>query len=151
MNSNMASRAERRDPKIVSYTMSRIRGKDTSIEMALRRALWKAGLRYRVHVRKLPGTPDVVFTSAKVAVFCDSSFWHGRSWDVKKARLGTNREFWIRKIERNMARDVRVTNELQSLGWQVLRFWDVDIERDAPECVKRVADALRKSGQIPSS
>ena len=105
-----------RDPKIVSFTMSRIRGKDTSIELKLRRALWSAGHRYRLHVRGLPGTPDITFMKARLAVFCDSSFWHGRNWEAKKVRLANNRDYWIAKIERNMSRDARVSGELIKWG-----------------------------------
>ena len=127
-----------RDPRVVSYTMSRIRGKDTSIELALRRALWEAGLRYRIHARWLPGTPDIVFAKARLAVFCDSSFWHGRAWEAKKAKLVTNRDFWVAKIERNIARDRRVTDALGLMGWHVLRFWDIEITKDIAACLSRV-------------
>jgi DNA mismatch endonuclease, patch repair protein len=136
--------AAMRDPKIVSYTMSRIRGKDTTIELRLRRALWEAGYRYRLHVRNLPGTPDIVFLRPRVAVFCDSSFWHGRNWAEKKSRLVSRREYWIMKIERNIARDIRVSNELSEIGWRVLRFWDVDIEKRPTECVREIAQAIGK-------
>lgn len=132
-----------RDPKIVSFTMSRIRGKDTSIEMKLRRALWSAGHRYRLHVRGLPGTPDIIFPKARIAVFCDSSFWHGRNWEAKKVRLANNRDYWIAKIERNMSRDARVSEELMKAGWMVIRFWDADIDRDVEACVRTIVAGLR--------
>jgi DNA mismatch endonuclease (patch repair protein) len=133
----------KRDPKVVSYTMSRIRSRDTSIEVSLRRALWTAGHRYRVNVRGLPGTPDIAFLKARVAVFCDSSFWHGRNWQAKKARLITNRQFWIAKIERNMHRDIRVSDELRAIGWHVIRFWDEEIQRDLDKCVDQIVVILR--------
>src|SRR5438045_4883790 len=118
--------------------MSRIRGKDTSIEISLRKALWRTGLRYRVHYRRLPGSPDVAFPKARVAVFCDSSFWHGRNWPELRERLFTRREYWIARIEKNMARDRAVDVTLREMGWSVLRFWDVDITSDLDGCIRRV-------------
>lgn len=135
-----------RDPQIVSYTMSRIRSKDTTIELRLRRALWAKGYRYRVNVRGLPGTPDIVFPRARVAVFCDSSFWHGHDWEDKKKRLAANREFWIAKIERNMARDRRVAGKLREAGWRVLRFWDADIQKKLEDCVLMIVREISVSG-----
>jgi DNA mismatch endonuclease (patch repair protein) len=140
-----------RAPEVVSYTMSRIRGKNTGIELALRRSLWRAGLRYRLHRKGLPGTPDIIFSTAKVAVFCDSSFWHGRDWATKKSKLKTNRNFWIAKIERNMARDVRVSQQLRSMGWIVLRFWDLQIEKDLATCVRAVTEAIRSRTELRPS
>jgi DNA mismatch endonuclease (patch repair protein) len=132
-----------RDPKVVSYTMSRIRGKDTGIELTLRRALWQIGLRYRIHYKGLPGTPDVVFSKQRIAIFCDSSFWHGREWEAKKARLRGNRDYWIKKIERNIARDLRVTDQLRSMSWLVLRFWDIQIETDVSKCLGAITKAIK--------
>ena len=91
-------------PEQIHYNMSRIRSKDTQIEVKLRKELWSRGLRYRKNVRSVPGKPDVAFIGKKVAVFCDSEFWHGYDWDVRKAAIKTNREYWIPKIERNMER-----------------------------------------------
>ena len=138
----MPTRPKRRDPAVVSYTMSRIRSTDTGIERRLRYALWAKGFRYRKNYRRLIGTPDIVFVGKKVAVFCDSSFWHGRRWQQLKKRLKSNRDYWIAKIERNKARDRRVNRSLRRKGWVVIRFWDVDIEQKLPECVKRVSEAL---------
>ena len=122
--------------------MSRIRSTDTGIELRLRRALWAEGLRYRKNYRGLIGTPDIVFIGKRIAVFCDSSFWHGRQWKRQKKRLKTNRDFWIAKIERNKARDRRVNRALRRGGWTVIRFWDIDIEQNLTECVKRVSQAV---------
>jgi DNA mismatch endonuclease (patch repair protein) len=122
--------------------MSRIRGKDTSIEIALRRALWAEGLRFRKNVAKVLGKPDVVFARAKVAVFCDSSFWHGRYAERSLARITSNREYWRKKILGNVARDKRVTRQLRHDGWIVLRFWDDDIETNVHLCLAKVRDAL---------
>lgn len=90
-------------PEQRSRTMSHIKGKDTSIEVILRKALWHKGIRYRKNYKKLPGTPDIAITKYRIAIFCDSEFFHGYNWEVKKQKLGHNREYWIKKIERNMA------------------------------------------------
>ncbi len=134
---------EPRDPT-VSKTMSRIRSRDTSIELQLRRALWSAGLRYRLHASDLPGKPDIVFRKAKVAVFCDSSFWHGRDWTRRRERIRSNPEYWEAKISRNMDRDRAVNDRLQRLGWTVLRFWDSEIMGDIESCVTTVVAELRQ-------
>jgi DNA mismatch endonuclease (patch repair protein) len=127
---------------VVSYVHSRIRKKDTKPEVALRRALWAAGLRFRKHYEGASGTPDIAFTKVKVAVFCDGLFWHGHNWEERKLRLVSNRECWIPKIERNMSRDERVNRELQEAGWTVLRFWESDIKRDLAGCVELVRQAV---------
>jgi DNA mismatch endonuclease, patch repair protein len=130
----------------VSFRMSRIRSKDTAIELALRSALSAQRMRFRKHYRTAPGCPDVAFPGAKVAVFCDSSFWHGRDIQALKKRLRTNRSFWVAKIERNVARDRAVDAHLRKVGWKVLRFWEEDLVGRLPWCVDkivRVVDARR--------
>lgn len=124
--------------------MRRIRSKDTSIELALRRELWKRGIRYRKNVQDLPGKPDIVFKKAKVAVFCDSEFWHGYDWDSRKDKIGTHREYWIPKIERNIQRDREVDADLENLGYEVLRFWGKDILADPSACADKVQTAIEK-------
>ena len=92
-------------PEQRSLTMSHIRSKDTKIERILRNALWHKGYRYRKNYKQLPGSPDIAITKYKIAIFCDSEFFHGYNWEIKKQKLGQNKEYWIKKIERNMARD----------------------------------------------
>ena len=92
-------------PEQRSRAMSHIKGKDTSIEVLLRKALWHKGIRYRKNYKKLPGTPDIAITKYRIAIFCDSEFFHGYNWEIKKQKLGHNQEYWIKKVERNMARD----------------------------------------------
>ncbi|MCC6381437.1 MAG: very short patch repair endonuclease, partial [Dehalococcoidia bacterium] len=106
--------------------MSRIRSRDTGLELRLRRALWAAGLRYRLAARNLPVQPDVVFPGAKVAVFCDSSFWHGRD-PARIERIKTNQPYWRARIAKNVARDRFANASLHELGWLVLRFWDEEL------------------------
>lgn len=121
-----------------SYRMSRIRSKDTKIEIALRAALTKKGHRYRKHYKKVPGCPDIAFVGRKVAVFCDSSFWHGRDIKKLKKRLKSNRQFWVNKIEGNVSRDRRIDRELRNLGWTVLRFWEEDIGERIDWCINKI-------------
>ncbi len=121
--------------------MQHIRSKDTSIEVKLRQALWSEGIRYRKNDKELPGKPDVVISKHKIVVFCDSSFWHGRDFEKKKP-VDTNHEYWDKKIRRNMERDKEVNKLLESIGWTVLRFWDVDINKQIEECVYKVKKAI---------
>lgn len=121
-----------------SKNMAAIRNKDTGIEIALRKELWRRGLRYRKNYRRLPGTPDIVFIGKKVAVFCDSEFWHGYDWEKRKDKIGSNREYWIPKIERNIRRDSDVEVELLALGYEVLRFWDHEIKKDVSACADHI-------------
>lgn len=130
--------------------MRRVKGKDTAPEMTLRRALWRRGLRYRVHAADLPGKPDIVFRGDKVAVFVDGDFWHGNQWRLRgKASLadqmGTvhNTTYWTEKIERNMARDRRNDAALRRMGWKVIRIWESALKRSAARSAARVERALR--------
>ncbi len=120
--------------------MRAIKSKDTKIEVVLRHELWKRGFRYRKNARNVFGHPDIVFVSKKIAVFCDSEFWHGYDWNIRKANIKSNRSFWISKIERNMVRDKEVNEYLTSHGWRVLRFWGEQILKDTAGC----ADIVEK-------
>ncbi len=124
--------------------MKNIRGKDTTIEVILRKALWEKGYRYRKNCRNLPGTPDIVLTKYKIAIFCDSEFFHGKDWEVLKPRLekGDNGEFWVSKISRNKERDDEVNKKLLFQGWTVIRFWGDDIKRHTDECVKVIQEVI---------
>jgi len=121
-------------------TMSHIKGKGTSIELKLRKALWHEGLRYRTNYRKLPGSPDITITRYKIAIFCDSEFWHGKDWRRLRRKLakGNNPDFWIAKIRRNRQRDRQVDRRLAVMGWTVLHFWEDDIDRRLGQCVGTV-------------
>lgn len=90
------------------------------------------------------GTPDICFKRWKVAIFVDGEFWHGRNWGEAQHRIKSNRDFWYRKIERNMARDQRVNEELRNAGWTVLRFWDSEINASLEECADRIEAVLRE-------
>ena len=119
---------------------------DTKPELILRRALWRKGLRYRKNCRDLPGNPDIVFRGSRVVVFVDGDFWHGRDWPTLKAKLkrGHNAEYWLRKIERNTARDREKDRALRMAGWHVLRVWESEVYRDLNDVVRRVETTIRQ-------
>lgn len=127
-----------------SKTMSKIRGKDTKIEIALRKALWEKGYHYRKNYKELPGSPDIVLTKYKLAIFCDSEFFHGKDWDVLKPKLekGKNPDYWVKKIQRNIDRDRETDQRLLFLGWTVIHFWGKDILKDTDACVKIIEEAI---------
>ena len=125
--------------------MQAIKSKDTSIELSLRKALWHKGIRYRKNYKLLPGKPDIVITKYRIAVFCDSDYWHGYDWENRNQRIKSNREYWIPKIERNMQRDKEVTAQLQAMGWTVLRFWEWQIKKRLDECVNTIMEAVEAS------
>lgn len=127
----------------ISFNMKQVKNKDSKIEMALRKELWSRGLRYQKNVTSIFGKPDLVFKGKKVAVFCDSEFWHGYNWEERKKDFKSHQEFWIPKIERNMERDKEVTEELQKQGWIVLRFWGKEIKKNAGGCADIIEKAVR--------
>lgn len=126
----------------ISYNMRRVKNKDSEIEMLLRRELWSRGLRYRKNVSSVFGKPDIAFIRKKIAIFCDSEFWHGYNWEERKLDFKSHQDFWIPKIERNMARDREVNEKLREQGWQVLRFWGKEIKKGPSACADRVLKAL---------
>ncbi len=124
--------------------MQHIKSKDTKIEMKLRKALWKRGFRYRKNYYQLPGKPDIVFTKYKIAVFCDSEFFHGKDWEVLKPRLekAENSEYWLKKISRNREHDDEVNKQLLFQGWTVIRFWGKDILKNTEECIRVIEETM---------
>jgi DNA mismatch endonuclease vsr len=124
--------------------MQAIKCKDTKIEVLLRKELWSRGIRYRKNAKDVVGKPDIVFKGKKIAVFCDSEFWHGYNWKVKQSEIKSHREFWIPKIERNIERDEEVNAALEANGWRVLRFWGDDIKRNVKACAGLIVDALKE-------
>lgn len=124
--------------------MQRIKAKDTSIEVKLRKALWNRGYRYRKNYGSLPGKPDIALTKYKIAIFCDSEFFHGKDWEVLKPRLekSNNSQYWISKISRNRERDDEINKRLLFEGWTVIRFWGKDIQKNVDECVRVVEETI---------
>ena len=133
---------DRHSPEQRRRNMQSIKNRDSEIEILLRKELWRRGLRYRKNVNKVFGKPDVVFMSKKVAVFCDSEFWHGYNWEERKKDCKSRQDFWIPKIERNMERDREVTRRLEAEGWPVLRFLGNDIKKRLVYCGNVVEDIL---------
>ena len=136
-----------RDPEIVSKNMQKIHSKDTSIELQLRKALWHKGYRYRKNYKFLPGSPDIVLTKYKIAIFCDSEFFHGKDWEILKLRLekGKNPDYWIKKIERNRSRDFETDKKLLFLGYTVIHFWGQDIKKHTNECLQTIEEVILDS------
>ena len=134
---------DKHTPEQRRKNMQAVKNKDSQIELMLRKELWSRGLRYRKNSNKVFGHPDIVFIGKKVAVFCDSEFWHGHYWENRKKDFKSHQEFWIPKIERNMERDKEVTAELQRQGWTVLRFWGKEIKKNVCGCADIIEKAVR--------
>ena len=129
------TRAER------SEIMRRVKGRDTSPEVRLRKALWALGVRgWRLDVRTLPGRPDLAFRRAQLAVFIDGCFWHGCPRHCRMP--SSNQAYWTRKIERNRERDRAAGRDLRRRGWRALRLWEHQVRRDPAAAAARVARAL---------
>lgn len=129
----------------ISYNMRQVKNKDSAIELTLRKELWSRGLHYRKNVKSVYGKPDIAFIGKKIAVFCDSEFWHGYDWEERKKDFKSHQEFWIPKIERNMQRDREVTERLESEGWTVLRFWGKEIKKNVSACADIIQQAWEDS------
>lgn len=131
-------------PEQRKKSMQHNRSTNTSIEIALRKELWHRGYRYRKNYKNLPGKPDIVLTKQKIAIFCDSEFFHGKDWEFKKAKLqkGNNAEYWIKKIERNMKRDAENDRRLLFMGWTVIHFWGQDIIKNTEECIRVIEEVI---------
>ncbi len=130
-------------PEKRSEIMSKIRGKNTKIEILLRKALWRNEIRgYRVHFG-LPGKPDIVFPKYKVAVFCDGDFWHGYNFNKWKDRLPP---YWFKKIKGNIERDKKNNRMLKQKEWTLIHFWEHQIEKNLEKCKQKVIDVLVDKG-----
>ena len=143
------SRPRPRAPSFIGFTPSSAassrakqanRAVDTKSELLLRRALWTLGLRYRKNVTRLPGKPDVVFPAARIAVFCDGDFWHGRDWRhlKRKLRNRANSAYWVAKIAANRIRDTRHQQALQRAGWRVIRVWETDVTSNPEQVAAQI-------------
>ncbi len=137
---------DRHTPQQRSKNMQAVRSTNTKQEIRLAKALWKLGYRYRKNNKTVFGKPDITFKKLKIAIFIDSEFFHGKDWETRK-KPQTNAEFWAKKIERNIQRDIEVNNYLTENNWKVLRFWSKEIEKNLEECIQVIEYeiALRKA------
>ena len=127
----------------VSRRMANVSLKGGKAETDLAKALWREGIRYRRNYRKVPGSPDIAITKYKIAVFVDGEFWHGENWEERKTKLKNNREYWIEKIEENIARDKRNDELLKEMGWTPIHFWEKEIKKELDRCVHKVVDIVQ--------
>lgn len=122
--------------------MSHVKLKRGIAETLLAKTLWHRGIRYRCNYKVLPGSPDIAITKYRIAVFVDGEFWHGFDWEVRKARLKRNKEYWIQKIEENIDRDRRNDMELAGLGWTAMHFWEKEVKKDVEGCASDIISMI---------
>ncbi len=130
--------------------MQAIKNKNTKIERLLAQALWDRGYRYRKNNKSVFGSPDFTFKKYKIAIFCDSEYFHGKDWETQKHKIKTNTEFWHKKIEGNIERDKIVNETLSKDGWKVIRFWGRDIKNKLEYCLIKIETEIeeRKHAKI---
>lgn len=122
--------------------MAKVKLKNGTAEQVLAKRLWHMGYRYRKNDKRLPGSPDIAISKYQIAIFVDGEFWHGKDWEHRKKRLKRNREYWIEKIEENIARDERVDRQLRAQGWIPLHFWEKDVLKDVDLCISDILSCL---------
>lgn len=127
--------------------MGKVRLKNGKAETILAKMIWHKGYRYRRNYKKLPGSPDIAILRFRIAVFVDGEFWHGENWEERKAKLRHNREYWIEKIEENMARDKRVDAQLKELGWIPIHFWEKQVLKNTDECLNAILELINATDQ----
>lgn len=130
-----------------SRQMAGIKGGNTQPELRFRKALFNAGVRFRVNAKSLPGKPDISNKSKKFVVFVDGDFWHGHNWKERKNQIKSNRGFWIPKIERNMQRDREVNEQLHRMGYKVFRFWEREVKKELGACLNQVLTHIDEFSQ----
>jgi DNA mismatch endonuclease (patch repair protein) len=131
-------------PEQRKKNMQAVKSSGTKIEISLAKALWKKGYRYRKNCKNIIGKPDIVFRKHKIAIFCDSEFWHGKNWAQTSKRIKTNEKYWHKKIAGNIKRDKKVNSLLRKDNWIVLRFWGKDIDKNLDLCVKKIENTILK-------
>ena len=120
--------------------MSRVKGKDTGVEVRVRSALHRQGFRFRKHLSNLPGKPDIVFTRARMVVFIDGDFWHGYQFEAWEHKVS---DFWKKKISKTQERDANADQQLRGMEWTVIRLWEHDLEQDFEGNVEKIVSVLR--------
>lgn len=123
-----------------SEIMQAVRSRDTSLERMVRQQLWRAGVRFRVNVKDLPGKPDISIKKLKLAIFIDSCFWHGCPEHGRIPK--SNVDFWVQKIARNIERDKQVNNQYHKMGWYIIRVWEHDILHDFERTIGYLLSAI---------
>jgi len=131
-------------PKKRSWIMSRIRGKNTKIDLRMRDLLSTLEIGFEMYPKML-GSPDFAIADRKIAIFCDGDFWHGYRYDERKKPA---KKFWRDKIENNMKRDIRISRRLRRNGWSVLRFWEHDIEKNPDKCTRKIIEKIKKRSRF---
>ena len=126
----------------ISKRMSNVKLKGGKAETILAKSLWNSGIRYRKNYKKLPGSPDIAITKYKIAIFVDGEFWHGFDWENRKKKLKKNKEYWIEKIEENIARDTRNNELLIKDNWTVIHFWEKEVLKNLEECISKVHSSI---------
>ncbi len=134
--------------------MRRVRSSGTTPELLFRKALWRKGLRYAICKTELPGKPDIVLPSRRIAIFIDGDLWHGGQWERRgklaleeQFQVTLSREYWLQKIRGNMERDAKTTHTLLVSGWTVLRFWESEIQRNVDQCVETTLKVIEKGAE----
>ena len=126
----------------VSKRMAKVHLKRGKAETSLAKKLWHEGFRYRLNYKKLPGSPDIAITTKRIAIFVDGEFWHGKDWEARKAKLKHNRDYWIEKIEENIARDERNDVKLKEQGWSIIHFWEKEVLKSPDDCLKSILSLI---------
>ena len=122
--------------------MSKVKLKGGKAETLLAKSLWHQGYRYRKNDKKLPGSPDIAILKHRIAVFIDGEFWQGKDWENRKMRRKSNREYWIEKIEENMARDLRNDQLLTQAGWTPIHFWEKEVMKNLATCIAEIEETI---------
>jgi DNA mismatch endonuclease, patch repair protein len=141
----MSRERKHRESNITSKIMRAVKSKNSKAELILAKKMWNLGLRYRKHSKNILGKPDFIFIGAKVAVFVDGDFWHGKgwasrgfsSWEEQFEGLNNSR-FWLEKISSTMARDKRINKTLRSEGWLVIRCLESEIISNSSKCAHNI-------------
>lgn len=129
-----------------SWNMSRIKGRDTGPELRLRSLLHRAGFRFRLHAKELPGKPDIILPKYRAAIFVHGCFWHRHEGCRNATMPSTRTEFWKSKFDSNVGRDMRNRVALEAAGWTVFTVWECGLKNDAPGIVKKLSYDIREAG-----
>lgn len=128
----------------LSERMSRVHSKDTKPELAVRKELWRRGFRYRINVRKLPGTPDIVLSKYRTVIFVNGCFWHGHKGCRRYSTPKTNMDFWKEKVANNRERDLLNNQRLESIAWSIITIWECELAKSRfHETMDRVEAEIR--------